>query len=156
MPIDPNPIMDALQRFLKDYGFSRKRNTWYRDHLEAIQVINLQKSQFGAQFYINCAIWPKTVGARPHPVEYHCPIRARLDYFAKQLDRHDALVAALDLETDLPPARREEIVLSLLETQALPALDRWSVHEHLKADFDAGLLNGVMLALRALQLRSPA
>lgn len=46
-------IIKALASTLKQNGFKRKGQTWFKDYGELVYSINLQKSDFGAHFYIN-------------------------------------------------------------------------------------------------------
>ena len=63
----------ALSRSLREKGFQKHRKTWHKDQEVTIAVINLQKSQWGEQFYINLGIYVKRLGPLATPKEYECP-----------------------------------------------------------------------------------
>ena len=74
----PFNFREAFAKPLKAAGFKKKRpTTWYRDGAETICVVNLQKSPYGNEFYVNIGLWLKALGDNDKPVEYHCHIRTR-------------------------------------------------------------------------------
>lgn len=60
-----NPLRLALEDVLGPAGFTRKGDSWYRRSEEIVEVVNLQKSQWGAQFYLNYGIWLRALGEEP-------------------------------------------------------------------------------------------
>lgn len=81
-----NQIMDkkSLESIFGDQlraqGFKRKASSWYRQTEGGLQMVNLQKSSWGMQFYVNLCCVPNgmEVEGMPTPKEYKCPIRVRL------------------------------------------------------------------------------
>jgi hypothetical protein len=73
------PLESALAPRLKALGFRKKARTWWRDAESSIQVINLQKSGYGAAIYVNRGIYLNDLGAEPSPPERRCHIRSRLE-----------------------------------------------------------------------------
>lgn len=53
MELKNNPIKEIVKDSLKKAGFRCKRCTWYRQCNDLIQAINIQKSAWGNQYYIN-------------------------------------------------------------------------------------------------------
>ena len=49
----PNLLSEAINRVLKLAGFKRNASTWYLGGAEIIHVVNLQRSSYGRQYYIN-------------------------------------------------------------------------------------------------------
>ena len=66
----------------KANGFIRKGTTLRRDQAETIAVVNLQGSQWGGRYYVNVALWLKTLGGDSDslPYEHQCHLRTRLGY----------------------------------------------------------------------------
>jgi len=61
-------------------GFERRHANWYRQTKDTIQVINIQKSDFGGQHFINLAICLLPLWSfQDYPREEQCHIRTRLD-----------------------------------------------------------------------------
>ncbi len=71
-------IEALLKPALKEQGFRKKGGTWYRECDIAIQVVNLQGSQWSKTFYINLGVYLKSLGDKLQPAEYECHIRTRL------------------------------------------------------------------------------
>jgi hypothetical protein len=69
-------LVTAIDGVLKP-DYSRKGSTWRRDYGEIIAVVNLQKSGFGDDFYLNLGVYLKDVGDASTPTEAQCHIRWR-------------------------------------------------------------------------------
>jgi len=76
------PLESAIAPLMKSAGFSKKGRTWWRAHAEAIDVLNLQKSEFGDQLYVNLAVYLRELGAEDRPPQHRCHLRARLERVA--------------------------------------------------------------------------
>lgn len=92
-----NVIHRAFQAQLEAAGFVRKASTWYFDASDAVLVVKLQRSQWGAQYYVNCAVAVRGLGTEGRPKEEHCHIRARLDDLLSQ-DVRPRFQAACDMD----------------------------------------------------------
>ncbi len=115
MPKKTNVIQSCIGLFLQENGYKRKANSWYLDAPEAILVVNLQKSQYSQQYYVNLGIWLKQLGVAASPKEHHCHIRGRLS--GEKTER------ALDLEdSGLTVEERKQALVSALKRRALPFL----------------------------------
>src|SRR3989337_1174480 len=84
-----NPLLEALKILLKENRFKKKANRWYYHADETILVVNLQKSYYGDQYYINLGVWIKALVNEDYtkhfpvsdlnfPKEYECHISLRL------------------------------------------------------------------------------
>jgi Domain of unknown function (DUF4304) len=62
-------------------GFNKKGSSWYRQAGDMLQLVNLQKSSWGMQFYVNLCCVPAgmDVEGMPMPKVHKCPIQIRLD-----------------------------------------------------------------------------
>ena len=89
--IDSEIILSILKIELKSAGFRRKRNSWYRLSNDLIQTLNLQKSSWGNQYYVNLGIdyydgsflYPKEYS---FPPEYQFGLRLRADDILKDIE----------------------------------------------------------------------
>jgi hypothetical protein len=70
-------LESAIHGVLKPQGFTKKGATWRRVSNEIISVLNLQKSQWGDDYYINVGVFIKSVGSREDPRKHDCHIRGR-------------------------------------------------------------------------------
>lgn len=70
---------------MKGAGFSKHSGSWYRDTDDVITVAELQKSQYGLQYYVNIALWLRPLGEAKTPksrpptfaAASHCLLEAR-------------------------------------------------------------------------------
>ncbi len=114
-------ISDSLQ--LGD--FRKKGMTWYRQRKESLQVLNLQKSSYGDQYYLNLCFVPTgmEVEGLPTPKEHKCPIRIRLTSIFDK-DFKSEVESLLDLERESASDVIREIgIRDLCKSQVIPFLD---------------------------------
>jgi hypothetical protein len=120
---DSKLVKEALGTPLAEAGFKRKSDTWYRGNDEVVLVVNLQKSQYGDQYYVNCGVALKSLGAVEFPKEHHCHIRFRLTAIVSDAKRKD-IESVFDLENDsLSDQVRRGEVSKFIRSIALPILE---------------------------------
>ena len=61
-------IVNVFEQSLGQAGFINKGDSWYFNEAETILVANLQKSNFGKQYYVNLAVYVKQFGEERFPV----------------------------------------------------------------------------------------
>lgn len=121
MSKDTNSIHETIHELLSVAGFSRKGDNWYRNHRDVLQIINLQKSRYGAQYYLNFALWLKTLGEPDSPKEHQCHIRLRETAISS--DRSNVR-KIFDLEDkSLSEAERCRAVAMFVQSELLPLAD---------------------------------
>ena len=120
-----NPIKLAIEAALKGAQFQRKSSTWYRDMEEAVVIVDVQKSNFGEQYYVNLGILVKELGQirdKLPPKENECHIRLRLESLTHEEEQYvQEVVLRLD-NTSLGPKERQQRVHDLIAEVALPFL----------------------------------
>jgi hypothetical protein len=115
-------LKDALANPLKKLGFSKKSNSWYWANEEVILVVNLQKSRYGEQYFVNCGIALKSLGADGFPKEHLCDIRFRLSSVVPK-EKREECDAVFDLEkVVLNDQERKAAVASFFEQYGLSLL----------------------------------
>lgn len=67
-----------IDKILGAAGYCRKGQSWYLRGPGSIVVVNLQKSPYAEQFYINVGIWLNRFGIVEFPAENSCHIQVRL------------------------------------------------------------------------------
>jgi hypothetical protein len=71
-------LLDAFKPHFKELGFTKKDATWHCRTPEAIQVFNVQTSQWGERYYFNAGIYLLALGSLETPAEPYCHIRTRI------------------------------------------------------------------------------
>lgn len=96
--MDKKSLESTFGAQLSAQGFKKKASTWYRQAEGALQVVNLQKSSYGMQFYVNLCRVPvgMEIEGMPTPKEHKCPIRVRLTTAFPELK--EEIEKAFDLE----------------------------------------------------------
>ena len=119
---DSRLVKEALGTPLKEVGFKKKSDSWYWQNDEVVLMVNLQKSQYGDQYYVNGGVALKALGSSEFPKEHQCHIRFRLTAVASD-DETKQIEAAFDLEDkSFPDHQREEEISRLVRDVALPIL----------------------------------
>ena len=67
----------AIDAILNAPGYRKLGATWRLDRGEVIAVVNLQKSSYADDFYLNLGIYLKDAGSESRPTEAQCHIRWR-------------------------------------------------------------------------------
>jgi hypothetical protein len=140
-------VQRAFDQFGQEAGFEKKSGSWYRRSDEVISVSNLQKSQYGQQYYFNQAFWLRQFGDERSPKENKCHIRARLGSLLP--DQSDAIAQLLDLDYQMPDEQRIEQLVGVMRERLLPLIERGGSVAGLRALLDDGVF-------KAAGIRGPA
>lgn len=148
-----NPVKAAFNQALKEADFHKKSGTWYLEKEEVVLVANLQKSQWGLQYYLNLGIWLKRLGEKKFPKEHECHIRLRAESLPAIED--DFINQALDLEnTTLKPEERYERISAFMRIAVSPFFARCGSVSGINEDFQQGHLSNAMIRMDAKELLS--
>lgn len=139
-----NVLHMTFDDFAKSAGFTKKSGIWCRRQRETIAVLELQKSQYGSQYYVNVALWLLELGEASCPKEQACHLRSRLTQLLPDPD--DQLKVVLDLD-DLTLAEndRRATFEALLNDQLLPLIDRCSTLDGVRALAATGHLDSFLI-----------
>ncbi|MBN9219022.1 MAG: DUF4304 domain-containing protein [Mesorhizobium sp.] len=122
-------IIEALVETASRYGFRGVRATnFYREWPETTCLLNLQKSAWGSQFYLNAAVWFTRFGAERWPKEHKCHVRWRVDSQMGD-EQSKAFTQALNLEHPLPGTQRLSAIKEGLEAYGFGLLFRCDSEE---------------------------
>ncbi len=105
-------LIEAISAVVTPAGFARRRTSWYWQTDDVIQVVNLQKSRWGNQYYLNFGVWLLPLGKSKAPLESKCHIRWRID----ELPRARRTAELLDLERPLPDAERSAKLRRIMQS----------------------------------------
>lgn len=117
---------------LKARGYKKSGPTWRRRKDDAIQVLNLQKSQWGDSFYVNVGLYLTALGEEEQPTEYRCHVRCRAERLVPR-EHFAELRGLLDFTTDLSESDRYTKIRALIEHYLLAWLDANSTEVALRS-----------------------
>ncbi|HLL05766.1 MAG TPA: DUF4304 domain-containing protein [Myxococcaceae bacterium] len=133
-----------MNRTLRELGFTGSANTWRKPLPDSLLVINLQKSQYGPQFYLNLGVWLKQLGDVNAPKEHQCHVRLRATALAD--DKGVRLGQALDLENStLSQEQRENFIAGFIQQEVLPFMETVGTVQGLGAAITCGKLDKAMV-----------
>lgn len=136
-----NPIKAAVADALAGGGFTKKSDTWYRETPEAVLLANLQKSQFGEQYYLNLAVWVKAIGEAKWPKEHQAHVRLRVESLAPGFS-----VDLFDLERPAgTPEERQSRIMAELSQAVIPRLLALGTRQGIGDALMHGRLDGAMI-----------
>lgn len=143
--VDSKLVKEALGAPLVEAGFKKKSDSWYWRNDEIVLLVNLQKSQYGDQYYVNCGVALKSLGAVEFPKEHHCHIRFRLTAVVSDEERK-GIEAVFDLENDsLSDHQRKDEIPRLIRDIALPILNGCSSRDGITEALRSGKLAKAMV-----------
>jgi hypothetical protein len=144
-----NVIKDTFAASLQAAGFKKKGDSWCRHTDDAVLVANLQKSNFGEQYYVNLAVWLKALGTATCPKEHQCHLRIRATSLDAGRQRYwETRVFNLEYK-ELTDQDRSELIRQFLEGRALPTLSTWGSIAELRRQHREGSLKSAAILARA-------
>lgn len=148
--MDDKTVEALVAKTLAPRGFRKQRRTWHREARNVLQVVNLQKSSWGASFYLNLAFVPEgmSVEGMPRPKEYKCPIRIRLT--SAYPDKRAVIERLLNLEdVEMSDEQRTAGIEGMFHDMVLPFMDRLQTVDDLKQAIENGTFNNASVTLAA-------
>lgn len=150
-------LEDVIDSVLSPIGFRRRARTWYKINEDTISLLNLQKSQWGGQYYVNLGVYLSDLGRAKYPPEHQAHIRVRLSAITGE--DTSALDAALDLERkEIGMKERHSVIARVVTAVAIPFLGERSTLPRLRQLHAGGRLGPVLITreTRALLEQQPA
>ena len=143
-------LQNAITELLSRHGFVRKSSTWYLDGAECLCLVDLQKSNFGQQYYLNLAITPKSLEKSSFPKEHQCHVRGRLSEIVSDKKSFES---DLNLEEGGAPAEEKTArVVDAINSFALPILLDCQTLAGIKEKYAAGIFKRFLVTLKMKQL----
>ena len=121
----PRELSESIHAVLKPAGFRRTGENWRRTSADTHQVVNLQKSEFDEQRFLNIGFWIRSLGPGVSaPRESKCHVRVRGDRIADNSRSEWNLHSVLALsEARLADDERLSLLRDYLEQDLLPFCD---------------------------------
>jgi hypothetical protein len=85
-----NPLVPILDDVLQGRGFRRRKRTWYLETKETILVVDLQKSDWSNDYFINVGVLIRQLSKSWLPKINECHIIDRVEVLVCQKDRTKA------------------------------------------------------------------
>lgn len=96
---------EQLDRLAQQHGFKRRgQRNWVRRSSDFVQLVNLQRSQWSEERYLNFAMWPLALGEPPTVAESKFHFRTRGEKMAPDLGGFFACADRLTTLDDLRAA----------------------------------------------------
>jgi hypothetical protein len=131
-----NAVQRGFDRFGQEAGFEKKSGSWYRRGDEVIAISNLQKSQYGPQYYFNQGFWLRQLDDEPFPKSNLAHIAARIEDLLPEVEQR--IGELLDLEFEMPDEQRVGELAALLKEHLLPLIERGASIAGLRSMVDDG------------------
>ena len=143
-----NELKLGVEEALKGVQFRRKSSTWYCDLDETVLVVDLQKSNFGEQYYVNLGVLvkglPASQAGKLPPKENECHIRLRIE--ALKHDEEERLKQLLNLEDgSIGAVDRKRGIASAITRIALPFLVQCSTRAGIRDAHRQGQLDSALV-----------
>lgn len=120
---------------LREHSPKKKGNSWYIRSPETVSVVNLQKSQWSKQFYVNIGIFCSPI--EENLPEFKADIRFRIENFLPERHRTSA-VELFDLENSLGENERLSMIHKLVTDLIDPALEDFKNLQTLRKMYQEG------------------
>jgi len=146
--MDKKSLESLVGNELQAAGFKKKGSSWYFQSAGGLLVLDLQKSKYGAQFYVNLCCVPAgmNVQGMPTPKEHKCPIRIRLASAFPKKERE--IEETFDLEdASLQDSARAGRITSLVYNLVLPFFENMKSLASLKDAIKKGVFDSGMVDL---------
>jgi hypothetical protein len=152
-----NIVKLGVDEALVASGFSRRGSLWYRHLSETILIVDVQKSPFDEQHYVNAAVFVKALSqTNPMkiPREYQCHIRTRLETLRST---DTALLEILHLDNHaVDDFERRRLVMNAVRESVVPFLVRCSTVDGIREAYREGLLHNMFVHLVVRELIGPS
>lgn len=150
MPKDA--VQAAVAAAARAGGFKGGPRTWRMEVPLGLAVLNLQKSQWGPQYYVNFGLYVRSLGVLPEPRAEQCHYYAR----AERVDpsQEQRWKELLDLERPIEESQRRREIEAFLSVVVVPFLTSLGSDEGLRAAHaDGRLTQGARVELQQYLVR---
>jgi len=144
--IEKQQLKSSLEKALRDAGFFRKAGSWYRSGADAIVVLNLQKSDFGDNYYLNIGINLKALSQESFPKVNICHIQMRAD------DLLDEVTFLRCFNLDKGVIADLKVFIDLLDRKLLHLLNDFLCIDRLREQYKNATFKKALLFWQAREL----
>lgn len=138
MVLDKKWIKSVIDSITSSVNFRRKGDTWYSESNDFHILINLQKSNWGKQFYLNLGVSIKGKPDGSLPQEKDCNLRVRLSELFLDQKYFDQI---MDFENDqISITIRKETIENAIANIAIPFLESINTISSMKERVSSGVI----------------
>lgn len=142
---DSKIIKEIIKKSLSEAGYVKKSDTWYLRNDEVVLLVNIQKSQYGDQYYLNCGVGLKSLSSVEFPKEHQCDIRFRIEDAIPEGNEKN-ISALFNLEDiSVSEAQRKDGISKLIAEYVLPTLHALSSIRGISEAIHSGVLAKAMV-----------
>jgi len=109
---DGTVVHGTIDEFARAQGLERRRANWYRRSDGVVTVLNVQKSLYGPQYYVNWGFFLTDLGDASHPSVPDCQVTTRLEAILPE--HEEEIEQLLDLAAPLDEDQRRDGLKQLL------------------------------------------
>lgn len=143
--IEKKTLKQVIDSSLREAGFFQKGQSWYLSSSDTIIVINLQKSSWDEQYYLNIGFWLNALGEATYPQHNRCHLYYRAENFFQ--DQKELILTSCSL-TKSNQNLLNELAL-FITNQLTPFLLECRSEKKLKELMSQGVLEGGFVKLEA-------
>jgi hypothetical protein len=137
-------LKQTISEVLKSNGFTNKASTWWRKNNEVCFVVNLQKSNFGDQYYVNIGISVIDLALSDFPPAHKCQITTRLSEIVGETGSED-LKSILNCESPRDMDDRLIALRNLIAVDLFEFLDDFSNLAKIKNTLRCGKYHSILV-----------
>ncbi|MGL4460999.1 MAG: hypothetical protein ACRC1K_02520 [Planctomycetia bacterium] len=142
-----NPLKSAMRDVCLRHGYKFLKGVWSRDLQEVVQILDLNKSTWGDNYYLDAGVWLKSLG---EPERYLVRFAHFQFRFLDTLDPNFGMVLSISKNADtLAPEDRRVLFGQLLEKHTMPIMDGLTSVDELRRSFEYVLRRNVAVMKEA-------
>lgn len=112
-----NELFKFIDQQLQPLGFQKKDNSWYKENLETITILALEKSRWGEIYYMSLCVFFRQLDQQKRPKFYKAHGRIRTGSLGENTEEY------LNLEKNMDDSIRKQRIKKLLD-KSLPVLSK--------------------------------
>lgn len=127
--MESNDFKKLFGEIAKEYDFKRAYEGWFKEFPEIIQVLDLQKSNYGNYYYLNIKLYIQGVFGSKYVKSKQLVKIDGGDVFLRQPDNYSNL---LDLDAPLEKNERKEGLRRMFNEFIMPFSNKTTTKEEIK------------------------
>lgn len=127
--MESNDFKKLFEEIAKEYDFKRAYEGWFKEFPEIIQVLDLQKSNYGNYYYLNIKLYIQGVFGSKYVKSKQLVKIDGGDVFLRQPDNYSNL---LDLDAPLEKNERKEGLRRMFNEFIMPFSNKTTTKEEIK------------------------